>query len=193
MALAEPLDNRIATRFVPLAILGSRPQRNIRAGNVRNEPPPAIVLTIPATKPAGTSSRYQIQSGTPSIQFIPSQLIGAIQDHQRRPKFSTRKQKDNAAAGRNQTENSKSEYRNPKQIRNPKNQNLRCRQNHRHGPHTATHHAACHSVLRFPSLLPFLPNSSHLNLFGIFCISCFELRIFFQTFAHRARMFQANT
>ncbi len=36
-------------------------------------------------------------------------------------------------------------------------------------------------------------NFCHLNLFGIFCISCCEFRMFLQARAHRARMLQVNS
>ena len=38
------------TRFVPLAILGGKPE-NIRIGKVKREPPPARVFITPAIKP----------------------------------------------------------------------------------------------------------------------------------------------
>ncbi len=68
-------------------------------------------------------------------------------------------------AAATKTGNPKSQYRNPKQIRNPQFeiQNLCCRQNGRGRAPSRFSPAACHCVLRFPflpsSLPPFLPSS----------------------------------
>jgi len=55
-AVAPALWIRIASRFVPLATVWGSPNR-ISRGRGRNDPPRATVLSAPATKPAGMSSR----------------------------------------------------------------------------------------------------------------------------------------
>jgi len=46
----------MAMRFVPLAVAGGKPKK-ISKGKVSKEPPPAMVLTKPANKPAATKMR----------------------------------------------------------------------------------------------------------------------------------------
>jgi len=50
--------------LVPLAVAGGNPKK-ISNGRVSNEPPPAMVLTKPANKPAPTNMR--ISNGKSSI------------------------------------------------------------------------------------------------------------------------------
>src|SRR5690606_28446647 len=58
----DAVDVRIAMRLVPLASFGSSPPTYISTGSVRNDPPPAIVLTTPAINPAVTSAGYTTQT-----------------------------------------------------------------------------------------------------------------------------------
>jgi hypothetical protein len=48
--VAEREDIKIAILFVPLATAEGSPKK-ISSGNVKREPPPAIVFIIPAKKP----------------------------------------------------------------------------------------------------------------------------------------------
>ncbi len=99
-----------------------------------------------------------------------------------------------AASGRNQTGNPKSQYRKPKQIRNPKikNRNLRCRHYHSHDAPASTHHAACHSVLLPSSPPPFLPFSLS-PLFSVIRIRLVYRASNFGLFSQHARMLSTNT
>lgn len=58
--------NRIATRFVPLATVGSNP-RNISTGKVSDEPPPALTLMNAAIAPTTNKITIPIMSGKPFL------------------------------------------------------------------------------------------------------------------------------
>jgi hypothetical protein len=62
--VAELAETMMAMRLVPLAVAGGNPKK-ISNGRVSNEPPPAMVLTKPANKPAPTNMR--ISNGKSSI------------------------------------------------------------------------------------------------------------------------------
>ena len=56
-AVADNVDIKIATLFVPLATAAGNPKK-INKGNVNKEPPPAIVFIKPATNPARINKGY---------------------------------------------------------------------------------------------------------------------------------------
>jgi hypothetical protein len=64
-SVAELAETNMAIRLVPLAVAGGKP-RKISKGNVSKEPPPAMVLTKPANKPAAIKTR--ISNGKSNIK-----------------------------------------------------------------------------------------------------------------------------
>ena len=60
--MAKRLLKKMPMRLVALATFGDNPKK-IKTGKVSNEPPPARVLMMPATKPTAKRRRMSVING----------------------------------------------------------------------------------------------------------------------------------